>query len=470
MALVGLVSVIVGIVGWRATRGVRHEMVPGAPESESLSTAERAAIMEQGIRALEDAERTVSRERWDLDYVVERHGRSAEGIFEWVRNGTYWVPYRGVLRGARGVLMDRQGNSLDRALLLSALLTKAGHTTRLAHAVLDRDRARHLLPGIIARRPWLTDRGVRTADSDEEIRNALTGVTPDAARLAQSLLARSDKMVATIDLLRARARTQSSQLLDRLGERAVRFDWSERLDTATSLLSDHWWVQLQQGGAWVDMDLDTPPGSKARALVLPVETMAPEALDSVLFHQVTVRLVVERWDGAALRETTAFEHALRSSESLGGTLVLRILPSDWPAGLSRTTDLSATVRASALSQTSWRASLLSANDLLADVVIRETGEVENAAAGGPFGGLGQGIVGALGQPGTSGALTGVWLEYRIRIPSRADQTVRRALFDLIGPAGRSAQPKRPPVLDDTARLRRSLALFRSTEILCSGVP
>ena len=43
-------------------------------------------------------------------------------MLDWVRDNTRLVPYEGSLRGALGVLMDRNGNSLDRSILLARLL------------------------------------------------------------------------------------------------------------------------------------------------------------------------------------------------------------------------------------------------------------------------------------------------------------------------------------------------------------
>jgi hypothetical protein len=54
------------------------------------------------------------------------------------------------------VLMDREGNALDRALLTAAMLQAAGHTVRLAHGRLSRERAAALLPMLVAGRDrWL---------------------------------------------------------------------------------------------------------------------------------------------------------------------------------------------------------------------------------------------------------------------------------------------------------------------------
>src|SRR5690348_5498354 len=92
------------------------------------------------------AQRRIKRSRrsdtFDLDAIVKLTDGDPARIFAWVRDKTFWVPYRGELRGAAGVLMDRLGNSLDRALLLAELLRRAGQDVRLAHAQLSDEQAR----------------------------------------------------------------------------------------------------------------------------------------------------------------------------------------------------------------------------------------------------------------------------------------------------------------------------------------
>ena len=63
-------------------------------------------------------------------------GKDPEALRRWVVTQTRWVPYRGCLRGAIGVLMDRRGNHLDRSLLLAELLAQSGSEVRLARASL----------------------------------------------------------------------------------------------------------------------------------------------------------------------------------------------------------------------------------------------------------------------------------------------------------------------------------------------
>ena len=49
-----------------------------------------------------------------------------EPVRDWVQNETRFVPYAGLLKGAEGVFWEREGNSLDRSLLLGELLKAKG--------------------------------------------------------------------------------------------------------------------------------------------------------------------------------------------------------------------------------------------------------------------------------------------------------------------------------------------------------
>jgi hypothetical protein len=62
-------------------------------------------------------------------------------------------------------------------------------------------------------------------------------------------------------------------------------------------------------------------------------------------------------------------------------------------------------------------------------------------------------------------LTSASIEYEIHAPGGASRKIRRAVFDLIGPAARAATPVAAPTLDEKALLTRSLALMMETDIL-----
>ena len=77
-----------------------------------------AEKLENLFDALEEAAKEIPRDTFDPKAIVEKVGTDPQKLFEWVRDNTYLVPYRGSLRGPIGVVMDRLGNSLDRSLLL----------------------------------------------------------------------------------------------------------------------------------------------------------------------------------------------------------------------------------------------------------------------------------------------------------------------------------------------------------------
>src|SRR5690348_12991289 len=58
------------------------------------------------LQAAEFAENLASRDRWDAAFVVQRVGKDPAKLFAWVQANSNWIPYRGVLRGPVGVLMD----------------------------------------------------------------------------------------------------------------------------------------------------------------------------------------------------------------------------------------------------------------------------------------------------------------------------------------------------------------------------
>src|SRR5262245_2284897 len=97
----------------------------GAFEAAAVPTTgatDPASQLEQSLQAIADGDRDLPRDTFDPAYVVQRLGTKPEDILAWVRDQTLWVPYRGLLRGDVGVLMDRVGNSLDRTYLLATLL------------------------------------------------------------------------------------------------------------------------------------------------------------------------------------------------------------------------------------------------------------------------------------------------------------------------------------------------------------
>jgi hypothetical protein len=114
----------------------------GAPVAPSkVEAGDLGALLDLIVAGAGD----LPRAEFDSAALAASLGSDPQKHFEWVRDHTWWAPYRGLLRGAKGVMLDRVGSNLDRAVLLGDLLRRAGHTVRLVHAQLPENRAHDFL-------------------------------------------------------------------------------------------------------------------------------------------------------------------------------------------------------------------------------------------------------------------------------------------------------------------------------------
>jgi len=450
-----------GVASWRW----RGTMTTAGPVL-SHSAAGREAVLEQSLRAIAEGERAAARDRWDPAYLVEQLGRNPDTLRGWVQEHTSWVPYRGVLRGPVGVLMDRQGNSLDRALLLATLLERAGHRVRLARGELSESQARALLRPLVRGRVALGRSASVPAVADwrNQLRLAVGGYQRDSARIARSIEARLDSAMGMLATLDARTEEQTARLRALLPPPRSSDSGAEPEDSAIAELRDHWWVQRDENGRWLDLDVMGVAAQGADELI-PQATYAPAGLDSTLYQRVIVRLVTERVSGGTLLEQRSLEREIRPSTALDKPAVLIILPAGWQPGLTAAaSDPSASFRKAALEEREWRAMLTVGGDATEAVIT--LGRGASTVTGNPFGGLGRGIAGAVDQD--SDDLSAAWLEYELLVPGRPTRIIRRQLFDLVGPAARALRHPVRLELTEDKRLERSLALTRTTEILPLG--
>jgi hypothetical protein len=449
-----------------------------------MSPKERLQALDKSLRAMDDHERKSPRDHWDADYVVSIVGRDPQRLFAWVRDNTFWVPYRGVLRGAIGVLMDRQGNSLDRSLLLATLLEKAGHPVRLAHGELSQDEVVKLLPELTARRRVYSGEpralhiaepahGEPVADSmarqeaaygdieDENVEEVTAHYQPVADAIGTKFNVSHNTFSGTAVELESRVAAETAGLLAGLDKPDPRKEWAGRFQAAIKALGDHWWVQLQEGQSWTDFDLLSGPGSQA-ALAVPSETAALHNVPPDLHHQITIRVMTEQWSGDAFTSRKALEYSLRPGDVIGQSITLQFWPTAWLTDFDSSAPKHTLLEAA--SQDQWAAALSIGKESVSNTFLVETGAAEDTR-GGDLGGLGQAVAGALaGSSKPQAELTSVWIEYEVRVPGEKAKIVRRTVFDLFGPDARAAGRKLSLPLDHAKQLTRGLALMMRTEI------
>src|SRR2546421_7724603 len=85
-------------------------------------------------------ERTIDLGHVTVERFAKAIGNNPDALFAFVRDEILYEPYVGCLRGARGTLMARAGNSLDRALLVSELFKASGYRTQLVRGILPKEK------------------------------------------------------------------------------------------------------------------------------------------------------------------------------------------------------------------------------------------------------------------------------------------------------------------------------------------
>jgi len=142
----------------------------------------RAIAQVSGNQPLQDAEHTADSCR--SQFSTHRRGRSSDparlvdvvpiikalnadpgAMFQWVRDHTFWIPYHGVLRGPTGVLMDRQGNSIDRASSARPTVSRHGQNRPPGpRGLMPPEMAKDLLTKLspVPLNPLMTDPGAAT--------------------------------------------------------------------------------------------------------------------------------------------------------------------------------------------------------------------------------------------------------------------------------------------------------------------
>jgi len=186
-----------------------------------------------------------------------------------------WEPYVGVLRDAAGTLMCGGGNSLDRALLLQAMLEAGGDKTRLMRVPLGEAAGAKLLEQFRTREPHERPPADVHALAEE------LGV--DGAALESVVQERRRRESALVEEVLESAKAEAARLLPLIGAVSGR---------AAVVPRDQVFVQVQEKSGWVDLDPSPIELDHTGAKPLSPQDLA---LDR---RSVTFRLLLHRTSGA----------------------------------------------------------------------------------------------------------------------------------------------------------------------------
>lgn len=268
---------------------------------------------------------TVASKAAELGYDVEK-------IFRFVADEVRYEAYSGALRGANGTLWSLAGNSVDKSILLAALLDEALVDYRFAIGRLDDAGIERLTaamtsdPGDVAAtiiratdtslapRPAgvlgepVATPGPDLSDVDQEKVDALTATAAKAFELAGS------RLDAQIDFIQS---ALSRAKIDIPAFTGARLPDQEA--------GRHIWVQVADGPVWVDYAPavhGAVPGEISTA-----ET--PETRDDIpedLFHMVTVRFVAEEFINGSNVRRDSISYQAASIDLVNVPISVNVMP------------------------------------------------------------------------------------------------------------------------------------------------
>jgi len=331
-----------------------------------------------------------------------------ERIFRFVADEVRYEPYAGALRGARGTLASRAGNSADQALLLAALLAAADLPTRFAWGAIDGPTAATLIGSSVspaeAARIDAVERLLGPLDLDPvpppdptvEARMRRPGSTPDDVG---AWLAR--QVDGTVSLI-----------TDALSGAGITLPGT--FTTVPQRERDqHVWVQVSNGPDWMDLDPSLPGQISGQALATATTTMA--SLPDDMWHRVDLAVIAESVSSGALTETPSMSFATTAAE-LSNVPISYV--SVTPEGMKA---VGASIGGGL---DGWKT-------YVPVLIIGQAGY-----GGRPFRfSSGTGLFAGSG-PAPDGEATAAWLQVTVSAPDAEPVVVRREVFDRVGDVAR----------------------------------
>ncbi|MBA2779935.1 hypothetical protein [Billgrantia kenyensis] len=449
-------------------------MCPGSP---GMSEAHQRYFEQRVLnldRAARDAYAELPWEALRVTAAQQAQGSEPDALFAWVRDETRWLPYAGELRGAEGVMQDRMGSSLDRALLLAALMEEAGHTVRLARTTLTEDGLERLqsawadMP--VARRP---DGPSEMDLSDAAIEALAERLESDPDDMAEALLAQREAAEARQSRLLDESQHQAQALLAMLDD-TLQAAGRQDMEPA---LTDHWWVQLRTADGWSDFDPALPDHAARERLVADgeAEPVYPEEIPDDARHWLTVEVVAEQLQDGRLNEAVALSHRIPAAELLGQQMHLELYPVELPSPqelLDGSLEID-TLPQAMFGQQQWVPYLRMGDSLERHKLINADGSVEvpgqETATGAAFReatgaleGIGRGA--REREAAAPAELTAVVVRFHVEAPGREKESIERPLMDLLGPGRRTGDVAAFEV-DEELRQQRAVELLSTLGVL-----
>lgn len=428
--------------------------VPASPLSSQRDNVESLAALTDAIR--EKLDRTA----FDFDALLDELDFDVDKIISFSKKEIAFEQYAGILRGAKGVLFSRAGNSIDQSLLLAKLLRDAGYDARIVGAELTRDQAREVL------RAMKEDFGSPPAIADP---GALLDVLREVSGIGEDI---SDEVKrAFYDYVNFVPRAENAPVHDQilaitefltrqLHSRKLQFDGEHVQEQLLREAQQYFWVQYKESASapWSDVHplFRTQPTFQPPE---PGETYSG-ALPERLQHRLRFQVFIERKIGDRLEVVPITSGWERPVANMVGTQLVFANVADSMLGVNESAlELDVLLKRAKSFVPTFGAGVAPGAkffDLRGNVI-------DSMAAARPASGIfsevnrafGEAIGGLAGE-GAIPTLTAQWMEFVLIAPDGTESTFRRTTFDRIGAAARKSNTVptdlTPTTLDDVRPL------------------
>jgi hypothetical protein len=432
----------------------------------------------------------VDRSLFEIGALADKLGPDPAASFRFVRDQIRYEPYIGTLRGALGTLISRAGNSLDRSLLLAALLQKNSLQVQIANGKLSDADARTLV--------------LRVFEPIKPVPSALPALselTPDLGQSTGIDPARLQKMIDSADAqgaaaltrLQTNATNQANVLSGLLAKAGLNTGSVTPMDRLIAEAKNHYWVRYQDStGKWIDLDPAFPNATPGQSKTTADGTFAPDGVPDELYHTLHIVLTL-RVASTSASDTGAdqplLDQELKVPDLQGKTVTVFSEPLLRGNSLNPGTSLRSVLDAAKVYQTmlvvgddqtqgkSFDLHGHIATKASPDGLGSDNGANAGNANGGLFGAMSN-AVGGDTAPKSEGRIVGEWVDYTVTSPglNGSQPTTHHYRRDIIAPftvtswsGGHPTTPTvRPTNLADNVLRRR---LPWSTDVLpVTGTP
>lgn len=383
-----------------------------------------------------------------------------DAIFAFVRDEIHYETYTGVLRGAKGTLWARAGNSADQAVLLAALLEASQIPHRFAVGPLndtaEADLASQLTP---ARAMANVAYGkALVAASNEVFGQQGVENTPEALSEAEQAAIEDVTFQARAAIESAAlASTETLSLLgDALAAAEVELPPLPAASLADRERHSHCWVQVADGPTWINLD---PVVTETDPDVIAADTF--DAVPDDWHHHLSFRVSADELSGSSLRRRDVVTLTTTSQRVVDVPIAINLAPAEAIEGLGDSINQLLGGQKTILPS-------IFADGVSVDATQPMLFGTNGEHAGGVFD-LGPPAPGA-----ADGESVAVWLIVDITSPDAVPVTVERAIVDRVPPVDRASGVIDPetiaPItvkpsafdgdeLDTVAEFNRFLALY-----------